>query len=62
MASGKTEVHLVSGKHEEVDGMPEAVAAALASGTGLVRFGEIYVNPAHVTHLTAAAGTGAGFR
>jgi hypothetical protein len=55
---GNTQVHLVSGKHEEVEGSPEEIAAQLGAGGGLVRLGEIFVNPAHVTHLIAAASRG----
>ncbi len=61
MTTDKTEIHLVSGKHEEVDGTPEAVAAQLKAAGGLVRLDDIFVNPAQVTHLTAAAGRGSTF-
>jgi len=62
VTTDKTEIHLASGKHEEVEGTPEAVAAQLAGGGGgLVRLGDIFVNPGQVTHLTAAAGRGSTF-
>jgi len=61
MATDKTEIHLVGGKHEEVEGTPEEVAAALNRGSELVRLGDIFVNPAQVTHLTSAAGRGSTF-
>jgi hypothetical protein len=61
MTTDKTEIHLANGRHEEVDGTPEEVAAQLRAGDGLVRLGEIFVNPAQVTHLTAAVGRGAAF-
>jgi hypothetical protein len=61
MTTDKTEVHLVSGKHEEVEGRPADVAAQLAGGDDLVQLGEIFVSPAHVTHLTGAGTAGLTF-
>jgi hypothetical protein len=62
MTTNRTVVHLVSGEREEVDGTPAEVADQLVAGNDLVRFGEIFVNPTHVTHLTASPSKGgAGF-
>jgi hypothetical protein len=61
-AEDKTVVHLVSGEREEVEGTPADVADQLVAGNDLVQLGDIFVNPAHVTHLTVAASGGAGFR
>lgn len=52
--TNRTVVHLVSGEREEIDGTPTEVADHLVAGNDLVRFGEIFLNPAHVTHLTVA--------
>lgn len=57
----KTVVHLVSGEREEVVGTPAEVAEHLVAGNDLVQFGELFVNPTHVTHLTVAASTGMDF-
>jgi hypothetical protein len=54
----KTVVHLVSGEREEVQGTPADVADQLVAGNDLVQLGDIFVNPAHVTHLTGAPSRG----
>jgi hypothetical protein len=59
--TNKTVVHLVSGEREEVVGTPAEVAEHLVAGNDLVQFGEIFVNPTHVTHLTVGPSTGADF-
>jgi hypothetical protein len=60
-ATNKTVVHLVSGEREEVDGTPAEIADQLVAGNDLVQLGEIFVNPAHVTHLTTAPANATGF-
>jgi hypothetical protein len=59
--TNRTVVHLVSGEREEVEGTPAEVADRLVAGNDLVPFGEVYVNPTHVTHLTVAPSKGVGF-
>jgi hypothetical protein len=59
-STNRTVVHLVSGEREEVEGTPAAVAEQLVAGNDLVQFGELFVNPTHVTHLTVAPSTGVG--
>lgn len=59
--TNKTVVHLVSGEREEVGGTPTEVADHLVAGNDLVKLGEIFVNPAHVTHLTASPSKSTGF-
>ena len=56
--TSKTMVHLVSGEREEVVGTPAEVAEQLVAGNDLVQFGELFVNPTHVTHLSVAPSTG----
>ncbi|HWH11467.1 MAG TPA: hypothetical protein VG165_10100 [Solirubrobacteraceae bacterium] len=58
--TNRTVVHLVSGEREEVDGTPAEVADHLVAGNDLVRFGDTFVNPAHVTHLTVAVSRDTG--
>jgi hypothetical protein len=58
--TNKTVVHLVSGEREEIEGTPAEVADHLVAGNDLVRFGDVFVNPRHVTHLTVADSDGSG--